>query len=91
MKNPGIYFLIAVSILLSTTVLQAKRQIVINSANLKCNDTVLVFTPKGWTPQAGTTPALFLLHGWSGDWSNWDKRTDIQAISDKYEIGRAHV
>ena len=84
MKNPGIYFLIAVSILFSTTVLQAKRQIVINSANLKCNDTVLVFTPKGWTPQAGTTPALFLLHGWSGDWSNWDKRTDIQAMSDKY-------
>ncbi|PKP41258.1 MAG: hypothetical protein CVT93_08935 [Bacteroidetes bacterium HGW-Bacteroidetes-10] len=84
MKNPVLYLILAVTILFSSVPSFAQRQIVINSSNLKCNDTVLVFTPKGWSSEMESAPALFLLHGWSGDWSNWSKRADIQSMSDKY-------
>ena len=72
-------------ILIASTSIFAKKLIVIKSENLKTNDSVFVFTPKGWSASAETaTPALFLLHGWSGDYSNWSTKTDIQAMSDKY-------
>ena len=65
--------------------LRSQELIVIESVNLKCNDSVLVFTPKGYYPdKAGETPALYLLHGWSGNYRNWGDKTDIQAMSDKY-------
>lgn len=76
---------ITFAILFASTGLFAKKLIVIKSDYLKTNDSVFVFTPKGWNADAATaTPALFLLHGWSGDYSNWSKKTDIQAMSDKY-------
>ena len=63
----------------------AQKKYVINSSNLKTNDTVLVFTPSGWNIESGKgTPALFLLHGWSGCWSDWSKKTDIQELSNKW-------
>jgi len=63
---------------------EAQELIVFNSENLKCNDSTFVFTPQGWTIDSPTTPALFLLHGWSGDFHNWNDKADIQAMSDKY-------
>jgi putative tributyrin esterase len=61
----------------------AQELIVFESRHLKCNDSVLVFTPANATP-GEATPALFLLHGWSGNYKNWRDKTDIQAVSDKY-------
>ncbi|MEN6619453.1 MAG: alpha/beta hydrolase family protein [Rikenellaceae bacterium] len=62
-----------------------QKKYVIESKNLKTNDTVLVFTPNGWdTDSKESKPALFLLHGWSGCWSDWSKKTDLQSFSDKY-------
>lgn len=60
----------------------AKREIVINSSHLGCNDTVLIHTPTGYTGES--IPALFLLHGWSGNWKNWNDKADLQQMSDKY-------
>ncbi|PKP06375.1 MAG: esterase [Bacteroidetes bacterium HGW-Bacteroidetes-5] len=61
----------------------AQEFIVFESKHLKCNDSVLVFTPANAVP-GDVTPALFLLHGWSGNYKNWRDKTDIQAVSDKY-------
>ena len=63
--------------------LGAQEQIVIASPHLNANDTVLVFTPKGYT-DGESRPTLFLLHGWSGDWNNWNQRVPIQQFSDKF-------
>jgi S-formylglutathione hydrolase FrmB len=63
----------------------AQELMVIRSEYLKCNDSVLVFTPVSYShSQRGNTPVLFLLHGWSGNYKNWSEKTDIQAVSDKY-------
>jgi S-formylglutathione hydrolase FrmB len=69
--------------------IEAQERIVIESSNLKCNDTVLVYTPRDkFTPSDpaidGKMPALFLLHGWSGKYSDWSRRADIQHYADKY-------
>jgi len=76
--------LCTIAILFSGTI-SAQKRYIIESANLKTNDTVLVFTPSGWSLESGKeTPALFLLHGWSGCWRDWSNRMDIQALSDKW-------
>lgn len=41
---------------------------------------VLVFTPQNLT--GAEIPAVFLLHGWSGDAFDWTKNVDLQKISD---------
>ncbi len=63
----------------------SQELLVIKSENLKCDDSLLVFIPKNVKIAPGhNTPALFLLHGWSGNYKNWRDKTDIQAVSDKY-------
>ncbi len=74
-----------VLLLLAANLVNGQKKHIIESKNLKTNDTVLVFTPKGWSENAKeASPALFLLHGWSGSWRNWNDKTDIQSFSDKY-------
>lgn len=71
----------ATIVMLLQTNLTAQERLVIESSHLKCNDTILVFTPANVEPG---TPLLYLLHGWSGSYSDWHRKTDIQALSDKY-------
>ncbi len=59
----------------------AQELVVIESSYLKCNDSILIFTPKAAIKKS---PALFLLHGWSGSYSDWSNKAEIQAVSDKY-------
>ena len=63
--------------------LEAQEQIVISSPWLHTNDTILVFTPQH-APSGKGCPTLFLLHGWSGDYSNWSTRVPLQEVCDKY-------
>ena len=58
----------------------SQELIVIESKNLKCNDSVLVFTPVNVNEK---TPTLFLLHGWSGCYSDWSRKHNIQEISNR--------
>ncbi|MCK9625953.1 MAG: esterase family protein [Bacteroidales bacterium] len=60
--------------------LHAQDLIVIKSANLKCNDSILVFTPVN---DSIYHPNLFLLHGWSGNYKNWSEKYDLQEISNR--------
>jgi len=78
-------FCLSIFVITSTTSILAQKRYIIESKNLKTNDTVLVFTPANWKMEKGKeTPALFLLHGWSGDWRNWSAKTDVQSLSDRY-------
>jgi len=31
-------------------------------------------------------PVIYLLHGWSGKYNNWAKKTDLKILADKYEF-----
>ena len=74
--------------------LSAQDLVVIESPNLHCNDSILVFIPEQYASQYAeeycveccgdpeAVPALFLLHGWSGCYRDWSRKCDIQRIAD---------
>ncbi|MFA5325578.1 MAG: alpha/beta hydrolase family protein [Bacteroidales bacterium] len=72
--------LLTLILTLCITNLHAQDLIVIKSANLKCNDSILVFTPVN---DSIYHPNLFLLHGWSGNYKNWSEKYDLQEISNR--------
>ena len=57
----------------------AKDIIVFDSENLHTTDTVLVFSPSA----EKSLPTLFLLHGYSGNYSDWSKNMDLQEVADR--------
>lgn len=63
----------------------AQKLIVIDSQHLHCHDSILVFIPQQHSSdyKQAELPALFLLHGFDGYYSNWAKRVDLQKASDQ--------
>ena len=58
--------------------------LVVESENLRCNDSVLVFSPLREGERERDIPTLFLLHGWSGCFRDWSRNTDLQGLSNEY-------
>lgn len=63
----------------------AQELIIIHSDNLKCDDSIRVYSPQNCTACnhdqcVESLPTLFLLHGWSGDYKNWGDKSDLQKL-----------
>jgi putative tributyrin esterase len=73
------------SILFSSIVFfaTAQKQIVITSKFLPSADTTWVYTPKKLA-KGVKAPAVVLLHGWSGNYKQWNKIMDAQKYADEY-------
>ena len=52
-----------------------------STENLKCDDTVRVYTPEG-----KINGTLILLHGWSGCYRDWGDKMNIQKISNEHNF-----
>lgn len=63
------------------TVKNEPEMLVVESPNLKCNDTVLVYSPQG-DAAVRDIPTAFLLHGYSDNYTSWSNHMDLQAFSD---------
>ncbi|MGE5430578.1 MAG: alpha/beta hydrolase [Syntrophomonadaceae bacterium] len=75
-------------VLLLFSVKQAYSQnlIIKDSKNIPHADTSLVFLPGGYT-HSGSYPLLIMLHGWSGNYKQWDDITGgLQKYADKYQF-----
>ncbi|MGM9736588.1 MAG: alpha/beta hydrolase [Candidatus Cryptobacteroides sp.] len=67
---------------------------VIESPNLHCNDTIVVYSPDTRTccdksasccdARQDALPVLFLLHGYGATWRSWEEHTDLQALCDRF-------
>jgi len=44
----------------------------------------LIVLPDSYAESAVAYPVLYLLHGYDGDYSNWDKKTDMRSLADQY-------
>lgn len=69
----------------STGTIQAEKPCieVFHSPNLHCDDTVAVYMPSQlYSVPRTSLPTLFLLHGYSGNWHDWCRNTDLQALCD---------
>ena len=80
MKRISILF--AALLLLVPEFARAGRMIVVESPLLHCNDTILVYSPGG-DDQAKDIKTVFLLHGYSGNYSDWSSHMDLQDLSDR--------
>ncbi len=61
----------------------AQQQFVIQSEHLNAPDTIWAFIPDNKS-QNQTYPLVYLLHGWSGTYRQWDKIIDCQSYSNEY-------
>jgi putative tributyrin esterase len=61
------------------------ERIIIPSAHLSKADTVLVFLPQNFDKTSIKKYSLvYLLHGWSGNYQQWNKIADLQKYADDY-------
>lgn len=75
-------FLIGLLFLSSFSV-SAQDQLIYKSKNLSKPDTTWVFKPQNYQ-QKEKLPVLFLLHGYSGNYKQWDKIMDAQKYANDY-------
>ncbi|MET4082428.1 putative tributyrin esterase [Pedobacter sp. UYP30] len=61
----------------------AQKQLVFNSKNLPRTDTVWVFTPHNMSKHK-TLPTVFLLHGFSANYKQWNSIMDAQKYADDF-------
>ena len=93
--------ILTVTMLLGCLSASATRTLhVVESPNLHCNDTIVVYCPDMPQPRCENTncpmaaecstrrglPTLFLLHGWGGKWSSWEENTDLQALCNRFNF-----
>lgn len=65
--------------------LSAQNQHVITSKHISIADTSWVFIPAGYALNpAKNYPLVFLLHGWSGSYHQWNDIMNCQEYADKY-------
>ena len=62
---------------------KAQDQLIYKSKNLPSADTTWVFKPKNYA-QTDKLPLIFLLHGYSGNYKQWNNIMDAQKYADQY-------
>jgi len=63
----------------------AQKQYVLSSRNILKADTVWVFTPSDYPANPTKKyPLIYLLHGWSGTYHQWNDIMDCQSYADRY-------
>jgi putative tributyrin esterase len=72
-----------ISFLLIAQVLHAQDQLVYQSKNLPKPDTTWVFKPKNYK-KLQKMPVIYLLHGYSGNYKQWDNIMNAQKYADEY-------
>lgn len=63
--------------------LKAQEKWVLKSQNLAKSNTILIFKPTTYN-QTKKYPLVYLLHGYSENYRQWSKTTDLQKLSDQY-------
>jgi putative tributyrin esterase len=63
----------------------AQNQHILTSVHIAKADTVWVFTPSNYTANPTKAyPLIYLLHGWSGSYHQWNDIMDCQKYADQY-------
>ena len=78
-------FLSLIIVVTLVSELSAKKQHVLTSKFISKADTVWVFTPANYAANpAKSYPLVYLLHGWSGSYHQWNDIMDCQKYADEY-------
>ena len=66
--------------------IKAQDSLVLKSAYLPVNDSVLVFTPKDYQPHDSTYPVVYMLHGYGGNYTQLNKMLKLQNYADEFKF-----
>jgi len=72
------------SMLMASQLLHGQDLIAIHSSLIPHPDSIWVFTPSAYTSNKGQLPAIYLLHGYSGSYRQWNDIIHLQPLADKY-------
>lgn len=77
-----------VALLLFFSALQAASldTIIIKSNVMQKKPKAVIVLPDAYQNSKSEFPVLYLLHGWSGAYDDWAKKTDLRPLSDRYSI-----
>lgn len=78
-----LFVVVALGVFLQTA--NAQDQIIYTSKNLPKQDTTWVFKPKNYTSKEKTA-VIFLLHGYGGNYKQWDNIMNAQKYADEYNV-----
>lgn len=78
--------LLIILLLISIKHVYCQDLLILDSKNIPHADTSMVFTPKDYS-ESRAYPLLIMLHGWSGNYSQWNDVTEgLQKYADKYQF-----
>jgi putative tributyrin esterase len=64
--------------------LHAQETLILNPIYVPSADTTWIFTPKDYQTSGKKYPVMFLLHGWSGNYKQWNGIINCQKYADAY-------
>ncbi|CAM2954385.1 esterase [Chryseobacterium flavum] len=76
--------LLIISIVTGLSLFKAQEKWILESEFLSKADTVLVFKPDTYD-QRTQYPLVYLLHGYSENYRQWSRTTDLQQLADQYK------
>lgn len=77
------HIILTLVLILTTLIVFGQKQIVIKSEYLNAPDTVWIFSPNDYDSKEAV-PVIFLLHGWSGNYHQWDDIINCQEYANDY-------
>ncbi len=78
-------FLVVLAFLFILQTASGQDQIIYTSKNLPKQDTTWVFKPKSYTSKQ-KLPVIYLLHGYSGNYKQWNNIMNAQKYADEYNM-----
>ena len=79
------YLLLAIFVCGYIVQVFSQQQFVLQSSYLPKADTIWVFAPASYAENSNQSyPAIYLIHGYSGNYHQWDDMIDCQEYADKY-------
>jgi len=77
------HLLFIILLLLSSLEIFPQDTLLINAEYIPHTDTTLVFYPNDYNVKS-QYPLLFMLHGWSGNYAQWNDIVNLDSIANKY-------
>lgn len=65
---------------------KAADTLVIHSKYIPVSDSILIFTPQNYNSHDSIYPAVFLLHGYGGNYKSFSRFLDLQALANQYNF-----
>ena len=72
--------------ILSVSSIFAQEKLIIDAKYIPYPDTTLIILPADYETVRMEYPLVVLLHGWSGNYNQWNENVNLQEYADQYNF-----